>query len=63
MFDSKGKCKNILLQTTRRSLTYVNIFASKKLTFIFERKSIHKEYGNISRTFRSSYQKTEKSLP
>ena len=30
MFDSKNKCKNILLQTTRRSLTYVKVIAIGK---------------------------------
>lgn len=35
---------------------------AKELTFTFEGNSNYKEYGNISRTFRGSYQKTEKSL-
>lgn len=35
MFDSKGKCKNMLLQTTRRSLTYVNVFAIERAYIYF----------------------------
>lgn len=35
MFDSKGKCKNIFLQITRRSLTYVNTFAIERAYIYF----------------------------